>query len=101
MPLKCGPNIQAFHVVGNGRDPNPAVALALMWADFARSNARIQGKIARLRATRCAKNCIVRQGEIDAPVNPVVFTLKLDKKRGIYHAHIDVPWKWQVRCVAP
>jgi len=101
MPLKCGPNIRSYHVVGNGRDRNPAVALALMWASFSISNARVQTNIARNRATRCPNKCTVRQGEIDAPVAHAVFTLQWNQKLGKYHAHIDIPWKWQVRCVAP
>ncbi|HSP61346.1 MAG TPA: hypothetical protein VLQ90_00025 [Pyrinomonadaceae bacterium] len=99
MPLKCGPNIKRYTAVGDGIDPDPNVALILALADFAVSSARIQAKIAKLKATPCPDNCNkVRQGEIAAPVLPS-FTFKWNPNLKRYHAHIKVGWVWQVRCV--
>jgi len=101
MALKCGPNIRTYHAIGNGRDRNPDVALALAWANLQSSMKRIQDNIKRHRQTRCPNKCAVRQGEIDAPVAPAVLKVQWNQKLGKYQAHIDIPWKWQVRCVAP
>jgi len=98
MPLKCGPNIKRYTAAGDGIDADPNVALILALADFAVSNARIQTRVAKLKATPCPDNCSVRQGEIAAPVKPR-FTFKWNPNLKRYHAHFEVTWVWQVRCI--
>ena len=98
MPLKCGPNIKRYTAVGDGIDPDPNIAIVLALADFAVSDARIRAKIAKLKCTPCPDDCPQRQGEIDKPVKPD-FTVKWNPNLKRYHAHIEVTWVWQVRCV--